>query len=72
MYICSKIIKMTQVAPSIRKSINKAPSTVAEFEKWVLSRKLKSIYEFRYGNIIKKGGMKQIEFFIARISNAAI
>lgn len=57
---------MTQAAPLLRKSVSKSPTTVAEFEKWVLSRKLKSIYEFRYGNIIKKGGMKQIEFYIAK------
>ncbi len=57
---------MTQTAPLVRKSSLKTPQTVAEFEKWVLSRKLKNIYEFRYGNIIKKGGMKQLEFFIVK------
>lgn len=56
----------TQAGPFTKKNVSKAPTTVAEFEKWVSSRKLKSIYEFRYGNIIKKGGMKQVEFFIAK------
>lgn len=57
---------MTQTATLLRKSVSKSPTTVAEFEKWVLSKKLKSIYEFRYGNIIKKGGMKQIELLIVK------
>jgi Uma2 family endonuclease len=57
---------MTHTASPIKKSTSKAPTTVEEFEKWVLSRKLKSIYEFRYGNIIKKGGMKQIELLIVK------
>lgn len=44
----------------IRKQWSK-PTTVAEFEKWEAKQKGDWNYEFYYGEVIKKGGMKQSE-----------
>lgn len=43
---------------------SKKPTTVAEFEKWEARRNNDFNYEFYYGEIIKKPGMKQLEFTI--------
>jgi Uma2 family endonuclease len=43
---------------------SKKPTTVAEFEKWEAKRNSDTNYEFYYGEIIKKPGMKQLEFSI--------
>ncbi len=45
------------------------PKTVAEFEVWEFKRKSDYNYEFYYGEIIKKPGMKQLEFFIVKFLN---
>ncbi|MES2777467.1 MAG: Uma2 family endonuclease [Bacteroidota bacterium] len=42
------------------------PTTVAEFELWEAKRQPDHNYEFYYGEIIKKPGMKQLEFFIVK------
>ncbi len=47
----------------IRKQWSKH-TTVAEFEKWESRQKGDWIYEFYYGEIIKKGGMKQLEALV--------
>lgn len=43
------------------------PSNIAEFEKWEAKQKGDWNYEFYYGRIIKKGGMKQLEAMLASI-----
>ena len=43
------------------------PTTVAEFELWEAKRQPDYNYEFYYGEIIKKPGMKQIEAFIVKM-----
>lgn len=45
---------------------SKKPTTVAEFEQWEAKRNSDTNYEFYYGEIIKKPGMKQIEIWILK------
>ncbi|RYE15276.1 MAG: hypothetical protein EOP45_18635, partial [Sphingobacteriaceae bacterium] len=40
------------------------PETVAQFEQWEAEQSGDDNYEFYYGEIIKKPGMKQLEMFI--------
>lgn len=47
-----------------RRKIVRKPENVVEFEKWEAKQKGDWNYEFYYGDIIKKGGMKQNEVFL--------
>ena len=44
---------------------SKKLSTVKEFEQWEAKRKSDTNYEFYYGEIIKKAGMKPLEILLA-------
>ena len=58
--------KVIEKHSTSRRRVASKPETVAAFEKWEARQSGDYNYEFYYGEIIKKFGMKQLEMFLVK------